>query len=355
MRNTALQNVRLQPSRCWGHTEYSLEYHREYFHRRTGVRPGDDGFTRAIYDDWRVDFLWSVDNGLRSDWGALGRATDMGHAVYASDESDKRAPRVSPFESADEVWAFDAVGEYGLPTMEEQVRDYETKVAAARVRRPGQLTTGGYYPTIVSGGIAAFGWDMLLLAAAEPAKMERVWDGFYRRTLFHMEAWARTTVDVIIQHDDFVWSSGAFMHPRIYRDVILPRYAALWKPLKAAGKSVLFCSDGDFTEFTTDLADAGADGFIFEPMVDFGYMADTFGSTHCLVGSYVDCRDMTFGNWDKVRADIDRTLLKLERCRGAVVAVGNHLPANIPEPMMDRYIEYLAPRLEKGAAVSSSS
>jgi len=342
-----MQNILLQDAPRWGHTEYSLEYHTDYFQERTGRAADAEEFTSGVNDLWAIDFNWGTDSGLRGNWLELGRATDMGHAVYAADEGDKRQPVVSPFTSPEDVWEFDAVQEYGLPDFNDQVAAYERITCAARERSPDQLTTGGYYPTIVSGGIAAFGWDMLLLAAADPEKMERVWDGFFRRTLFHMQAWARTTTEVIIQHDDFVWSSGAFMHPQIYRSVIIPRYAELWKPLHQAGKTVLFCSDGDFTEFAPDLAEAGADGFIFEPMVDFGYMADTFGATHTLIGSYVDCRDLTFSNWEKVQRDIDCTFKKLGKCRGAIVAVGNHLPPNIPPSMMDRYIEYLVPRLNR--------
>ena len=63
------------------------------------------------------------------------------------------------------------------------------------------------------------------------------------------------------------------------------------------------------------------------------------------MGSFVDCRDLTFGKWDIVRADLDRTLAHLERCKGALVAVGNHLPPNIPGEMLDRYFDYLLPRL----------
>ena len=35
----------------------------------------------------------------------------------------------------------------------------------ARAAHPNQLVPGGYYRTLVSGAIAAFGWDMLLTAA----------------------------------------------------------------------------------------------------------------------------------------------------------------------------------------------
>ena len=110
---------------------------------------------------------------------------------------------------------------------------------------------------------------------------------------------------------------------------------------------MLFCSDADYTVFVDDLAEAGADGFIFEPCVDFGDMAERFGQSHCLVGSFVDCRDLTFEHRDRVVADVDRTLETLQKCRGALVAVGNHLPPNIPAHMLDLYYGRLLPRLQK--------
>jgi len=312
---TALDNISLRTTSHWGHTEYSLGYHKEYLSKHTGLAPDDPGLMRQAHDTFGFDFIWNTNDGLVN-WGKSGRVTDMGHASYAADASDQRCSAESPFKTMEEVWAFNAVDEYGLPDMDEQVQAYEQKVQQSRQTFPNQLTTGGYYKTIVSGAIQSFGWDMLLMAASNPDRMEKVFDSFFKRTLFHMQAWAKTSVEVVIQHDDFVWTSGAFMNPDIYRKVIIPRYAELWKPVHDAGKKVLFCSDGDFTEFAHDIAQAGADGFIFEPCVDFGYMANNFGQTHCLVGSFVDCRDLTFDKWDNVQADIDRTLQNLADCRG---------------------------------------
>ena len=342
----ALDNIWLRPSSRWGHTEYSLGYHTPYLVGRTGLPADSPGLIRAAQDLFAFDLNWNTNDGL-VEWERAGRTTDMGHAVYAADGSDYRLPSASPFDSEEEVWAFDAVREYGLPDMGEQVRAYEDSIRRARQAYPEQLTTGGYYRTIVSGAIAAFGWEMFLAAAASPTKMEKVFDGFFRWTLFHMQAWAKTSVEVVIQHDDFVWAGGPFMQPAIYRQMIIPRYAELWKPIHAAGKKVLFCSDGNFAEFVGDLADAGADGFVFEPCIDLSFMADNFGQTKCLVGSLVDCRDLTFSNWDKVRSDLDRTLTRLSDCKGAILAVGNHLPPNIPEAMLDQYFDYLLPRLSR--------
>jgi hypothetical protein len=244
-KQVALNNIRLESPIQWGHTEYSLEYHKDYLAERTGIPADSDSLIRKAYDRFAFDFLWSVHDGL-IDWAEAGRATDMGHASYAADGSDQRQPAKCPFHSVEEVWAFDAVMEYGLPDFEELVHAYEAVIQKARKNTPNQLSTGGYYKTLVSGAIAAFGWDMLLMAASEPVKMEKVFDSFFRRTLFHIEAWARTDAEVLIQHDDFVWTSGAFMNPEIYRKVLIPMYAELWKPVHQAGKQVLFCSDGNF-------------------------------------------------------------------------------------------------------------
>ena len=343
-RQRALDNINLTGTSGWAHTEYSLAYHRDYLAARAGVAPDDPQLVQAGYDHFRLDFNWSTNDGLVP-WPKAGRCTDMGHAAYAADASDMRAPVHCPFKSEEEVWAFDAVEEYGLPDFDEQVSSYNEVIDNSRKAFPNQLTTGGYYKTMVSGAIQSFGWDMLLAACSDPVKMEKVFDGFFRRTLYHLEAWMQTDIEVLIQHDDFVWTSGPFMNPDIYRKIIIPRYAELWKTVHAAGRKILFCSDGNFMEFAGDVVEAGADGLIFEPCCDFDFMVDNFGQSVCLVGSFVDCRDLTFEHVDAVRRDIDRTFEKLADCRGAIVGVGNHLPPNIPEAMMDEYFDYLLPLL----------
>ena len=335
---TALDNIHLRGTGTWSHTEYSMGYHGAYLEKITGKTPGDDEFYRAFYDAWQIDFLWNTNDGLHGSWLEYGRATDMGHAGYALDGSDKRQPGECPFTSVEEVYAFDAVEEYGLPDIDAQVQAYERSIQDAGEKYPDQLFTGGYYKTIVSGAIQAFGWEMFLMAAADISKMEKVFESFFRRTFWFMKAWAQTSAEVMIQHDDFVWSAGAFLHPDIYRRVIIPRYAEIWRFLHESGKKVLFCSDGNFLEFAEDIVGAGSDGLIFEPCNDFGLLARRFGDCQCLVGSHVDCRDMAAGKWDAVQRSIDETFEALSTCRGAVVAVGNHIPANVPDYMLDKYI-----------------
>lgn len=330
-----------------GHTEYSMEYHIEYIKKITGLSENHNEFYSKFYEIWNYDFLWYTYDGIYGNWFERGRATDMGHAEYAKNGSDKREKKQSPFKDIEDVWSFDPAKEYGFPDFIQQVNEYEKILNELRKKYPKQLITGGYYKTIISGAIQAFGWEMLLLSASDKNKFEKLIDRFFNYTLFYMKAWAETSADVIIQHDDFVWSCGPFMSPEFYRKAIIPRYSQLWKVLKEKNKKILFCSDGDFRIFAKDIIEAGADGLIFEPINDFKFMAENFGDCACLVGSFVDCRDMTLGKWEKVKEDIDKTFKIAEKCKGLIFAVGNHIPANVPDWICEKYINYLKSYLSK--------
>jgi hypothetical protein len=207
---------------------------------------------------------------------------------------------------------------------------------------PNQVFTAGYYKTIVSGAIEAFGWDMLLEAAAYRERFDKVLESFYRLSLHHYQAWAKTSAPVFICHDDMVWSQGPFMHPDFYRSAIFPRYAKLWQVLHEAGKVVLYCSDGTWTEFVDDIAQAGADGFIFEPTTSLDYIVERYGKTHVIVGSKVDTRTLTFGTREQIRHEIDETLCLAKGCPGFMFAVGNHIPSNVPVDNALFYFDYLS-------------
>jgi len=296
---------------------------------------------RQFYEAWQFDFLWRIDDGPVP-WSERGRTTDMGHAVFLGDGRDKRQAKACPFRTVEEAWAFDAVEEYGLPDFEELVRYYENFYREGQAANPGQVFPIGYYKTIVSGAIEAFGWDMLLVAASDKKRWEKVLESIFRLSLHHYKAWAQTPAQVFICHDDMVWSSGAFMHPDFYRAVIFPFYQELWNVIRESGKRVLFCCDGDYTEFVRDLAEAGADGFIFEPMVDLNHVVEDFGKTHVIVGSKVDCCTLTFGTKDQIKAEIDATLELAFDCPGFMFAVGNHIASNVPLENALFYFDYLS-------------
>ncbi|MBN2584725.1 MAG: hypothetical protein JXL80_16805 [Planctomycetes bacterium] len=323
----AWQVINLQPTERPAHVEYTL--HWQLMARVTGLSRDDPNFEKEFRRLWQIDLCWHTHDGPVP-WDQRGRITDMGHAEFLADGSDQRQSARSPFRDVDDVLAFDAVAEYGLTDFDELVDFYQRLYRDGQRDRDDAVFTGGYYHTLVSGAILAFGWDLLLEAAAYPEQFERVLDSFFELSLHHYRAWARTDIKAFICHDDMVWSSGPFMRPAFYREVIFPRYAKLWAVLKEAGKKVLFCCDGQWTDFLADAAAAGADGFIFEPMTSFDVAVERFGRTHVLVGSKVDCRTLTFGTPEQVRSEVDASVALGRECPGWICAVGNHIAPNVP-------------------------
>lgn len=328
-----MDTINLKPTPRLAHTEYCSNA--KLIRAVTGGKPN------ANFNDlWETDLCWSVNDGP-GPWKTGGRSTDMGHAEFLEGGVDKREAKPCPFHTAEDVLTFDAVKEYGLRPMPELVKYYEDSWQNAQKANPNQVFTAGYYNTIVSGAISAFGWDMLLTGAAYPRRFEKVLDSIFRLSLHHYTAWAQTTAPVFISHDDMVWSEGAFLHPDFYRQVIFPRYQRLWHVLRKAGKKVLFCSDGCWSEFVDDIAAAGADGFIFEPMTTLEPVVARYGKSHVIVSSKVDSRTLTFGNKAQIKAEIDATLKIAYGCPGFMFAVGNHIPSNIPVANGLFYFDYL--------------
>jgi hypothetical protein len=292
----------------------------------TGLADDDPEQEREFCRQWTYDFIWATNDGPEP-WETRGRTTDMGHAEFLEGGSDRREAQRCPFRDVEEVLAFDAVAEYGLTDPATLAVYYEAGYRQARTRFPEQVYTGGYYRTLVSGAIAIFGWDLLLEAAADRRRFARVLDGIFQQAMHHYRAWAQTSIEVFMCHDDMVWTQGPFMRPDFYRAEVFRRYRELWQVLKQAGKKVVFTSDGDYTLFVDDVVAAGADALCFEPMTALAPIVERYGRSHCLIGSMVDARTLTFGSRAQIQAEIDATLPLAARCHGFIFAVGNHILA----------------------------
>lgn len=309
-------------------TEYNDNW--EIVRHFTGKDPRSHPEAWSEFNDAvHLDFLWSTEDGP-VDWRDAGRVTDMGHAVYMEDGSDYRMPSPSPFTDPNEVLAFNAVTEYGFPSFESLVDYYEHWYTGAQ-QGVDQVVPGGRYKTLVSGAIEAFGWEMLLAAAGEDPQRfgEQVLGSFFELSLHHCRAWAETSIKVFMCHDDMVWTQGPFMNPAFYRQYIFPRYQQLLQPLREAGKRILFTSDGTYDMFFSDLAEAGVDGFCFEPTNNLARLARDYGTTHALIGGG-DCRTLTFGTKQDIEQEVTQVFQNTAQCPGFIFCAGNHLPANIP-------------------------
>ena len=337
--------LNLKPTPRLAHTEYCSNAALK--RAVTGMADDDPQREREFARRWEFDFIWSTNDGCEP-WERRGRTTDMGHSEFLEGGVDWRATKTCPFKTVEEALSFDAVAEYGLTDFRTLVNFYEKSYQDARAYYSDQVFTGGYYRTIVSGAIAIFGWDMLLNAAAYRARFAKVLESIYQQSLHHYKAWAETSIEVFMCHDDMVWSQGAFMRPDYYRAEIFPRYKALWSVLKKAGKKIVFTSDGDYGEFMDDIVEAGADALCFEPMTALEPVVAKYGKTHCIISSKVDARTLTFGGPAQIQAEIDATLPLARQCAGFIFAVGNHMPSNIPVANGLFYFDYLRKHWARG-------
>jgi uroporphyrinogen-III decarboxylase len=276
---------------------------------------------------WDFDFRWSTLIGNNE---VAEYATDMGHAEYAAGGVDRRDTIYCPFDTPEQVLAFDPWETYGPREKSELIRRFEEHYNHQCSQTPDQVNMTGVYITIVSGLIAIFGWEMLLLAAGtDPQAFGEVTNRYVLWIQQYYNALGEADVPIVMVHDDIVWSSGPFISPTWYRKYVFPNYKKLFEPLHASGKKIMYTSDGDYTKFIDDLVDCGVHGFVLEPFTDMEYIADNYGKTHSFIGN-ADTRILLGGDKDAIRAEVKRCMTIGKDCPGFFMAVGNHIPPNTP-------------------------
>jgi len=145
----------------------------------------------------------------------------------------------------------------------------------------------------------------------------------------YYDALADSDVPVVMIHDDIVWASGPVLRPSWYREFVFPNYAKYTTPLLESGKKIIFCSDGNFTEFIDDIAGCGFHGFVFEPLTNLEAIVERYGQTHVIVGN-ADTRILLSGGRGAIRTEVERCMSLGRNCPGFFMAVGNHIPPNTP-------------------------
>lgn len=316
------------------HTEYLS--HRPFIMKVTGYDPEDP--TQAAQAQSALarvldyDFIWST---YSREWG-LPR-TDMGRAQYYETETPWEASY--PFKSVEEVLAFNPLEAVALPSDDEltqSVREYYAKGQAAY---PEAVFPGGFYNSVFTWNIITFGWELFLYAAMDdPERFDQILEQFTAISMRVVEAHIRAEIPIFLCHDDIAWASGPVFSPAWMRQYIFPRLKRLWTPLREAGVKVLFCSDGNIDAFLDDLAEAGAEGFIFEPLTDLTYTVERFGQSHVIIGN-IDTRILQNGTPETIRAEVKRCADLGRACPGYFFAVGNHIPYSVPIPHVECYLE----------------
>lgn len=315
-------------------TEYSAPFHWPLVQRVTGIEVREDSpgevkadAAMAFEKAWDFGFTWST----RVHAGYLnGPRTRMGHAAYRQGGTDYDNRIVCPFTDVDQVLSFDPFEAYGVCDKAEMVADFNRHYEENCACHPDQVNMTGTYITLMSGLIEIFGWNMLLSGLGESADgFGRVANRYAEWMQPYFDALAECESPVVMVHDDIVWTSGPFVRPEWYRKYIFPNYEKMFDPLHRAGKIILYTSDGTYDRFIDDIAHCGINGFVMEPTTDMAAVAEKYGKTHVFVGN-ADCRILTFGSREAIRKEVERCFDIGRDCPGFVMAVGNHIPPNVP-------------------------
>lgn len=122
---------------------------------------------------------------------------------------------------------------------------------------------------------------------------------------------ARNEVTCLAIVDDMAWKSAPICAPDWMRRHWIPRLAQVVRPLKAAGKRVVFHSDGRNDMLFPDLIEIGIDGVNpLEPIagMDLADLKRRFGKDLTLIGG-VDCSQLLpFGTPQQIRDEVRRLL-----------------------------------------------
>ena len=315
-------------------TEFDAERHWELVRAVTGIEvsvgsPAElqHKASRAFIRAWNYDLFLGAAI-FHDDLGP--KRTSMGHAEYAAGGLDYDDNLYCSFSTVEEVLAYDPWETIGPRDKHELIRRFEENYRQNCEFNPDGVHTSGVYITLVSGLIGLFGWEMLLLAAGtDPEGFGEVANRYAAWMQQYYDALAETSVPVIYSHDDIVWTRGAVFRPEWYRRYVFPNLKKYYEPLIAAGKKIIFISDGNYTEFVDDIAACGVHGFFFEPLTDLNCIAERYGKTHVLIGN-ADTRILLYGSKAQIRAEVERCMSVGRHCPGFFMGVTNMIPPNTP-------------------------
>ena len=256
------------------------------------------------------------------------------------------------FQTVEDVFAFSplAQGDFtNIPVVESRdYRDEEALYQAYRARFPsewgdkapeGSSRSVGFYNTMFMWPLLTFGWELFLETCLDP-RFERIMAEFAEINRRVFRVFARLPVNFVVCHDDIVTSRGPVCSPRWMRKYIFPRYEEFWSIVRAAGKEVLFMTDGKPDAYVDDVMACGARGIITEPYADFRAIARRHRD--CFLAGEGDNRVLMRNDADEIAAMVRHMVETAQLTGGYVMCVGNHLPWNVPPVAIRRYLDLSA-------------
>lgn len=187
-----------------------------------------------------------------------------------------------------------------------------------------------YYTTLFMWPVMVFGWELFLVTAVTQKKrFDKLLNRFLQLSMKRSLALARTSVKVVVLHDDITGKNGPFFNPEWYECYIFPRYQDIFKPLIGAGKKVIFCSDGKLDIFLEKLIELGIHGFMPEtPATSLDKLLE-IGKDKVIIGG-INTDILTRGSPEEIFTHTKEVLKKTIDLPGFFISSSGGIYGNIP-------------------------
>lgn len=200
----------------------------------------------------------------------------------------------------------------------------------------GSAVGAAFYNTMFMWPLLVFGWELFLQCCLDE-RFSRIMDEFAEINRRVFRAYSRLPVNFIICHDDIVTARGPVCSPSWMYKYIFPRYEEFWSIIRAAGKEVLFVSDGCINAFADDVMACGAKGISTEPYTDFRKIAARHKD--CFLAGEGDNRILLNNEPLEIRRMVEQMVETSKMTGGYVMSIGNHIPWNVPPEAVKLYLD----------------
>lgn len=303
--------------------------------------------------------LWIPDNDTprpRPTMDLVGKSADLDHHTvrWGDGESASWVHGEAKFKSSDDVFAFSPLEHAAKSDWTDMnvvvSGDFSSEEAAYKFFRKwypaemgdkapeGTTWSAGFYNTMFMWPLLVFGWELFLECCLDD-RFERIMNEFAEINRRVFKAFARLPVNFVTCHDDIVNTRGPVCSPQWMHKYIFPRYEEFWSYMNAAGKKVLFMSDGNMTAYANDVIACGARGIISEPYTDYKKIARDHEGRNLFLAGEGDNRILTRNNPEEIDAMV-RSMVETARMTGGyVMCIGNHIPWNVTPEGIKRYLD----------------
>jgi len=205
------------------------------------------------------------------------------------------------------------------PTQDSMYEEAATFVEAKGDRDLWLVTRMGIFPTTLGMGFEAFSHALY----EDAALVETILDRYVDWSCEVAKHVMRMGFDVYVTTDDMAHKSGTFFSPRVFRDLVMPRYRRLREHVTLPW---IIHSDGNLRAFVDDLLSLGIAGLHpnEKGAMDIQEMKRDYGDRVCLLGN-VDLNILSMGTPQDVEAEVRDLIREVAPGGGYILTSGNSL------------------------------